>query len=442
MAFRSIARHLEENGSALARQVSQAGLSLFDPADLGPLMDLIGDSRYVLLGEATHGTAEFYMWRSFISQQLIREKGFSFICVEGDWPDCYRVNRYAKSYPDSGADAYEVLVDFNRWPTWMWANWEIVALVEWMRRYNDGRPDKVGFYGLDVYSLWESMESIIAYLEKYDPEAAKTAKKASSCFEPYGQNAEQYAWKVAMVPESCEREVIDLLVELRHNPRRYERDDEDAFSAEQNALVMVDAERYYRTMVRGGAASWNVRDKHMFDTLIRLMQFHGPGSKAIVWAHNTHIGDARATDMVQAGEFNIGQLVREHHSGDGVVLVGFATNRGTVVAADEWGAPMEDMMVPPGAPGSWEDVLHQAGNQDKLLILRDKAENPQWTEARGQRAIGVVYNPAFERYGNYVPTSLPRRYDALLYIDESHSLHQLHVVPQINVPPELYPWGI
>jgi erythromycin esterase len=317
-----------------------------------------------------------------------------------------------------------------------------VALVEWIRRYNENRSNKVGFYGLDVYSLWESMGSIISYLEKIDPEAAETAWKAFSCFEPYGQSAEQYAWNVAMVPETCEREVIDLLLELRRNPKRYDRDSEDAFSAEQNALVLVDAERYYRALVRGGTASWNIRDKHMNDTLDRLVKFHGPDAKAIVWAHNTHVCDARATDMVQAGEFNIGQLVRQYHSRDGVVLVGFATNRGTVVAADKWGAPMEDMKVPSGAPGSWEDVLHQAGSQDKLLILKDKVENMQWMETRGHRAIGVVYNPAFERYGNYIPTSLPQRYDALLYIDESHSLHQMHVVPAANEPPELYPWGI
>ena len=306
----------------------------------------------------------YYRWRARISQRLIREKGFSFIAVEGDWPDCYRVNRYVKGLPDSGADAREVLHAFDRWPTWMWANEEVVELAEWLRGYNDGQAEdrKVGFFGLDVYSLWESLYAVLGYLRKADPSALPAARRAFRCFQPFGEDVQAYARATAMVPTSCEDEVIDLLEELRRREPRY-RDDgsEEYFAAEQNALVVKGAEAYYRAMVRGGPESWNIRDRHMTETLERLMRHHGPDARAIVWEHNTHIGDARATDMADDGMVNVGQLVRERHAGEGVVLVGFGSYRGSVIAGDEWEAPMESMRVPPGREGSWEDILHRAG---------------------------------------------------------------------------------
>jgi erythromycin esterase len=283
----------------------ELGYKLEKSTDLDLLFEEIREDnvKYVLLGEASHGTSEFYTWRREITKHLITEKEFSFIAVEGDWPDCYNVNRYVKAMPDSGRSAYDVLHSFNRWPTWMWANREIVALVEWLRKYNEKLPEdqKVGFYGLDVYSLWESMESVIKYLQRVDPQAIRTAIEAYRCFEPYGRSVEDYARATAFVPESCEDEVIDMLIDLRSKASQYSIDGigtrEAYFNAEQNAIVAKNAELYYRKMIQGGTATWNIRDTHMMDTLKRLMEFHGKGSKSIVWAHNTHIGDARQTDM-------------------------------------------------------------------------------------------------------------------------------------------------
>jgi erythromycin esterase len=428
---------------ALVDKVTELAYPLEESDDLDPLLEQIGEARYVLLGEASHGTSDYYTWRARLSQRLIQEKAFSFIAVEGDWPDCYSVNRYIKGYPDAGESAQQVLHAFERWPTWMWANWEIVALAEWLRQYNEGRSQKVGFYGLDVYSLWESMHSIINYLQKIDPEAAKAAQRAYMCFEPYGEDVQAYAWATTMVPTNCEDEVIQLLSEVRNRVQPYSRDSEALFNAEQNALVMVNAERYYRAMVRGGPDSWNLRDHHMVETLERLMSYHGLRAKAIVWAHNTHLGDARFTDMRRAGMVNVGQLVREQEWAKGVVLVGFGSHHGEVIAGQEWGAPMERMRVPPAQQGSWEDVLHRAGEKNKLLLLAEAHNQESFLDERGHRAIGVVYHPERERYGNYVPTVLPRRYDAFLYIDESQALHPLHLQPKHDgEPPETFPWGL
>ena len=339
----------------LVQDIARMALPLERPADLDPLLERIGDARYVLLGEASHGTSEYYRWRAQISRRLIREKGFSFIAVEGDWPDCYRVNRYVKGLPDSGTDAREVLDAFARWPTWMWANEEVAELAEWLRRHDAGLPDdrKVGFYGLDVYSLWDSLYAVLGYLRKADPSALPAALGAFRCFEPYGEDVQEYARATVLVPASCEDEVVALLRELRRDEPRYAADGrEEFFAAEQNALVVQNAEAYYRAMVRGGPESWNIRDRHMTETLERLMRHQGPGAKAIVWEHNTHIGDARFTDMADDGMVNVGQLVRERHANDGVVLVGFGSHRGTVIAGREWEAPMEEMPVPPARWGA------------------------------------------------------------------------------------------
>ncbi|HEX5470907.1 MAG TPA: erythromycin esterase family protein, partial [Lacipirellulaceae bacterium] len=430
---------------ALIDEVLSISSSLVGAEDLDPLIERIGDARYVLLGEASHGTAEFYEWRRAISQRLIREKAFSFIAVEGDWPDCYRINRYVKGYPDAGQNAHEVLHCFERWPTWMWANEEVAALAEWLRDHNRETPDgqKVGFYGLDVYSLWESMQAVLEYLERVDGAAAVAARQAFECFEPYAYDVEEYARATAWTPASCETAVVDLLKELRANAPVYQRDGgETYFDAEQNALVMKNAEKYYRTMIRGGP-SWNLRDKHMVETLNRLMAHHGPRAKAIVWEHITHIGDARFTDMPASGLFNVGQLVRQEHAEDGVVLVGFSSYQGTVIAGDEWGAPMRVKSVPPGRPGSWEHVLHQIAAGDRLLIFDRKRPTRLMLEPRGHRAIGVVYRPRYEAFGNYVPTVLPKRYDALLSFDETHALHPLTMAGGVeHEVPETFPSGV
>jgi erythromycin esterase-like protein len=427
----------------LAEQVRGMGYPLGEAEDLDPLLDRIGDARCVLLGEASHGTSEYYTWRTRISERLIREKGFSFIAVEGDWPDCYEVNCYAKGYPDSRENAREVLGVFDRWPTWMWANEEIVELTEWLRQHNDELPEekRVGFYGLDVYSLWGSMEAVIKYLERVDPEAVETARRAYRCFERYGEDAREYARATVSVPASCEDEVVEMLSELRNRLPEYQDDPENRFNAEQNALVVRGAERYYRIAVYGGASSWNVRDRHMAETLERLMQYHGPHAKAIVWEHNTHIGDARFTDMADVDMVNAGQLVREQRGEEDVVLVGFGSYKGSVVAGTEWGATMQRIRVPPAREGCWEDVLHRAGGENRLLIFSENGSEGL-LEPRGHRAIGVVYEPAYERYGNYVSTVLPRRYDAFLYLDETQALHPLRMQPcDDGELPETFPSG-
>jgi erythromycin esterase-like protein len=343
----------------------------------------------------------------------------------------------------------------------MWANREIVDLIEWLRSYNnkviEKEDKKVGFYGLDVYSMWESLDAVIQYLKKNYPDAMKSTIEAYRCFEPYGRDVEEYARATAFIPESCEDEVANMLIEIRRKAGSGEDDDgrfkadgrEAHFNAEQNAVVAKNAELYYRTMMKGGAASWNIRDHHMMNTLERLMKFHGSDAKSIVWAHNTHIGDARATDMVRAKMVNLGQLAREQAGRESVVLVGFGTYKGSVIASKEWGEPMQRMQVPSAIDGSWDSFLHRLNDnnvgRNKLLTFNDidKTEASSLLESKGQRAIGVVYNPSYEGYGNYVETILPIRYDAFLFIDETHALNPLHmpVSPDEELP-ETFPTGL
>jgi erythromycin esterase-like protein len=440
------------DAAALATRLGRAARPLATPADLSPLLDTIGDARFVLLGEATHGTAEFYAIRAELSKRLIEDKGFSFVAVEGDWPDCYRVNRYVKRLSDSGTSAWDVLHAFERWPTWMWANRQVADFVEWLSDYNRRRDarDQAGFYGLDVYSLWESMAAVIEYLDRVDPDAARAARRSYGCFDPYREDVQAYARATALVPTSCESEAVEMLRLLRSRASSYERDgDVDRFNAEQNAFIARNAERYYRTMVRGGPASWNVRDHHMVDTLARLVAYHGGASKAIIWAHNTHVGDARFTTMMRHGMVNVGQLVREafgeHPSErDGVVLVGFGTHRGTVIAGAEWGEPMERMRVPAARPGSLEDLLHDGVESDGLLMFDGSPDGGirGFDQPLDHRAIGVVYDPSAERFGNYVPTIVPRRYDAFVLIDETRALDPLHMPVTVDGEAETFPSGM
>jgi erythromycin esterase len=436
------------HSTKLASELRRASQPLTSALDLDPLMDLIGDSRYVLLGEASHGTSDFYIWRAEITKRLVLERGFSFVAVEGDWPDCYRVNRFVKRYADAGTSALDVLHRYERWPTWMWANEEIVELVEWLHGHNARLPDerKVGFYGLDVYSLWDSMHSVIEYLERHDPQLAKHARDAYRCFEPFGEDVQEYARATYLVPTSCEDEVVNVLRGLHAAASTFrEAGKDDYFNAEQNALVAQNAELYYRTMVRGGPTSWNVRDNHMVETLERLMHHHGPGAKAIVWEHNTHIGDARFTDMSRAGMVNVGQLVRQAHHREGVVLLGFGSYRGSVIAGEEWGAPMERMQVPPARPGSFEALCHEALGRDALMIFdgEDDGGLDGLDRPIDHRAIGVVYDPGRERWGNYVPTIVPRRYDAFIHVEHSRALRPLHMPAHVDHEvPETYPSGM
>lgn len=301
--------------------------------DLEPILERIGDARYVLIGEASHGTHEYYAWRALLTRRLIEERGFSVVAVEGDWPDCYRVHRAVTS---DALDPRAALERFERWPTWMWANEEVSDFLEWLRAYNDGQPPeaRVGFYGLDVYSLWNSLQAILDYLRTHEPDSVDAALAAFRCFEPYAEDPLQYARAQRLVPESCEEPVVEMLTRMRERVSHDEDDPEARFAAEQNAEAAAGAERYYRSLVRGGAESWNVRDRHMVSTLERVMAHRGPAAKAVVWEHNTHLGDASATDMADAGIVNVGQLVRERHADDGVVALGFGSYQGTVLAAD------------------------------------------------------------------------------------------------------------
>lgn len=433
---------------AVTNDVKTISRPLNGPDDLDSLIERIGESRYVLLGEASHGTHEYYAWRAAISKRLIEEKGFSFVAVEGDWPDCYRVNRYVKGYKDAGRSARDVLHAFNRWPTWMWANREVVEFAEWLRAHNRNEglsvDRQVGFYGLDVYSLWDSLYAVIKHVKEHDPQALDAAYRAWQCFEPYGEEAQEYARATMMLPESCEQEVISMLKAIRAGQPSYPHDGNDEqLNVEQNALVVRDAEAYYRIMVRGDAASWNLRDAHMTQTLIRLMELYGEKAKGIVWAHNTHIGDARYTDMGRAGEYNIGQLVRAEHGQEGVFLLGFGSFRGTVIAAREWDSPMQKMQVPPAVRGSYERQLHDTFGRDTLLLFgEDEVSREKQLRPVGHRAIGVVYHPEYEM-GNYVPSVIPKRYDAFCYLDTTRALSPLHMKTEPDQDlPETYPWAV
>ncbi|PWW23398.1 erythromycin esterase-like protein [Geodermatophilus normandii] len=408
---------------------------LRDDADLDPLLERIGDARLVAIGEASHGTHEYYAWRAALTRRLVEERGFGLVAVEGDWPDCARVDRSVRLRPGGAEDPRSALDAIARWPTWMWANDDVVDSLRRLRRWNAGRPDadRVRFAGLDVYSLWDSMHELLAWLEEHEPDSAGAARQALRCFEPFGEDGAEYAFAQRFAPAACEETVVDLLRRLCEE-RGGDDDPDDRFAAQQNAAVVVGAERYYRAMVEGSAASWNVRDVHMADTLDRLVAHSG--AKAVVWAHNTHVGDARATDMAGAGMTNLGQLLRERHGTDDVVLVGFAGHRGGVIAGREWGAQMERMTVPPAREGSLEDLLHREVGHDALVVV-PRGTRPGWLDTRlGHRAIGVVYRPERERWGNYVPTVVGERYDALLYLEETTPLRPLHLErPDEHVPP-------
>ncbi|AXB41360.1 erythromycin esterase family protein [Amycolatopsis albispora] len=402
-------------------EVTALAAPLADAGDFDVLLDRVGEARVVMLGEASHGTHEFYRWRALLTRRLIEEKGFSFVAVEGDWPDCARVDRAVRSLEEPR----EALAAFERWPTWMWANEEVTDFCRWLSAHNAGRDERerAGFHGLDVYSLWESLREILVHLREHDPAEVPSALAAYHCFEPYGEEPGEYARSTRLVPEGCENEVVDLLVRLRE---RAAADGGEAFQAWQNAEVVAGAERYYRAMLRGGAASWNVRDHHMDHTLDRLLAHYGPGAKAVVWAHNTHVGDARATDMADAGMVNLGQLARQRYGHDQVVLVGFGSHRGTVVAGESWGAPMRELPVPPARAGSLEDVLHRSAPAQALFTFPRLDRPDLLTTELPHRAIGVVYHPERERWGNYVPTVVGDRYDAFGWFDESRALRPLN----------------
>lgn len=440
----SSSRHMSSVEHEMA-QIRSLARSLTGDSDLDQLVETVGDARFVCLGEASHGTHEFYRWRAALSRRLITEKGFAWIGVEGDWPDCWRINRWVRGRDNQDLTATELLEGFQRWPTWMWANREVAEFLAWLREWNLCRPDsnRVGFYGLDVYSLWDSLRVAISWVEAHAPDALPSAMRAWQCFIPYGEDPQRYAWSTRLVPESCESDVVALLVEVRRRTQAHGRvvGDEAAFDAVQNAEVAAGAEHYYRVMVRGDQKSWNIRDHHMADTIDRIAEWMGPGSKGLVWEHNTHVGDARATDMATAGLVNVGQLTRERHAPEGVALVGFAAHRGTVLAAEGWGLPEHVFNVPIARAGSHEDLLHTALGRPSVLVFGHDRSGHWLTKRRGHRAIGVVYDPGRET-GNYVPTVMGGRYDALMWFEQAVALHPLrHEMPPREPELETEPSG-
>jgi erythromycin esterase-like protein len=406
-------------------------------ADYDSLLARVGDARFVLLGEASHGTHEFYRERAEITKRLILEKDFRAIAVEADWPDAYRVNRFVHGV-NGDVEAVEALQGFDRFPQWMWRNADVLDFVGWLRSHNDTQPapeNKAGFYGLDLYSLHASIAAVLAYLEKKDPTSAHRARKHYACFDHFGDDGQSYglATRSGVAPP-CEEAVIRELTELRLRAAEYQDRDgalasDEFFNAEQNALVVKNAEEYYRTLFGGSVSSWNLRDQHMMETLVTLVkhltQTQRP-PKVIVWAHNSHLGNARATEMNERGEFNLGELVRERYGRESV-HIGFTTYTGTVTAASDWDEPAERKQVRPALPGSYEALLHAAGHDGFWLEF---AKHPKLAAelrepSRLERAIGVIYRPETERVSHYFHARLPDQFDAVLHFDVTRAVEPL-----------------
>jgi erythromycin esterase-like protein len=437
--------------------------------DFDPLLRRIGDAHFVLIGEASHGTHEFYRIRAEITKRLIREKGFTAVAVEADWPDAFRINRFVRG---RGGDhtAADALRGFERFPQWMWRNADVVDFVGWLRQYNEsaGAQPEVGFYGLDVYSLHASMTAVVDYLRQVDPAAARRATDRYACFDQFGPDLSDYGWTADRGGPTCEAEVVAQLVELRHAAGEYAKrdgrfDPDTIFFTEQNARVVRNAERYYRAMIHSGAQSWNVRDRHMAETLEALVGHlraanDGREPRVVVWAHNSHLGDARATEMTVRDEVNVGQLVRERHGAD-AVSIGFTTYAGSVTAATNWGGPADRKIVRPALHSSYEALFHQVvvnsdwpaeragrvGHNFLLVFERHDTHRDELRELLGdpmlERAIGVIYRPGTERQSHYFNASLPRQFDAVLHYDVTRAVEPLERTARWDrgEAPETYP---
>ncbi|HEY8269389.1 MAG TPA: erythromycin esterase family protein [Pseudobdellovibrionaceae bacterium] len=406
------------------------------------LIEKLAKSRIVMLGEATHGTAEFYDIRRMISEKLIRDHEFDFIAVEGDWPDSQKLNDYIQG-KSSSRTAMDIMHHFQRWPTWMWANDEVAALIEWMQNY------KAGFYGLDVYSLFESMDYVQSYIQRISPELAQEMKAAYSCFEPFEKNEKAYAQSLLKFEEGCRREVVENLRKiLRLRLADLEVKDGDLFSAQQNARIVKNAEEYYRAMLSGGAESWNIRDQHMMETLELLLNRPFQNRKCIIWAHNSHIGDYHATDMLEEGYVNLGGLARERFGSEQVALVGFGTYQGEVLASSAWDGPETVTPLPAAQENSFESYCHKVSQNLQaprfyMLFDQDARKTILGTREYGHRAVGVVYHPRFEVHGrNYVPTVMAKRYDAFVFVDQTTALRSIPTLTSIKEFPETWPGGL
>lgn len=425
--------------------------------DYDPLLEKIGTARFVLIGEASHGTHEFYEERARMTQRLIAEKHFSAVAVEADWPDAYRVNRYLRGQGEDSSGE-QALAGFKRFPTWMWRNTEVVRFIEWLRRYNESLPAHtahVGFYGLDLYSLFTSIAEVLRYLDQVDPEAARHARARYACFDHVGKNSERYGYLTSYgLSASCKDAVIAQMHELNSRAAEYMKRDgraaKDAlFYAQQNARLVTNAEQYYRTMFDRRVSSWNLRDRHMMETLDALARHlpqteDGMPAKIVVWEHNSHVGDARATEVGLEGELTVGQLAREAYGGQ-AFLVGLTTYQGSVTAASDWDAPAERKRVLPALAGSYEAVFHQMGIGRFMLSFRGDRDLAQaLSRRRLERAIGVIYRPETERTSHYFHACLPRQFDCVLHFDQTRAVEPLEWgnIWKLDEAPETFPGGL
>jgi erythromycin esterase-like protein len=422
--------------------------------DYDPLLELIGNARFVLLGEASHGTHEFYRERAQITKRLISEKGFNAVAVEADWPDALRVNSYVQGQ-NADADAVEALAGFQRFPAWMWRNADVLDFVGWLRTHNESLAPgatTTGFYGLDLYSLHASIEAVLNYLDKVDPAGAQRARHRYGCFENFGEDPQAYGYAAGLgLSPTCESEAVAQLIDLQRRAAEYARRDgrmaeDDFFYAQQNARLIKSAESYYRTMFRGRVSSWNLRDEHMANTLDALVQhfaLRNRETKVVVWAHNSHLGDARATQMGRSGEWNVGQLVRERYGND-CVLVGFSTYSGTVTAASNWDGPAERKKVIPAMPGSYEALFHDVGIPSFLLTLpRGSHVSNGLREPMLERAIGVIYRPETEFASHYFEARMSDQFDAIIHFDQTRAVEPLEPSADCSTEPaETFPFGV
>ena len=443
--------------SALTDRISEFAEPLAGaPEDYDGLIEMVGDARFVLLGEASHGTHEFYRERGLITKRLIYQRGFNAVAVEADWPDAYRINRFVRA-EGRDKESIEALAGFKRFPQWMWRNADVLDFVGWLREHNDTQSyprRKAGFYGLDLYSLHASIEAVLAYLDKVDPDAAKRAREHYSCFEHFGKEIETYGYTAGLgLTPTCEGAVVQALLALRRKEMDYlQRDGQVAadafFSAEQNARLVQNAEEYYRNMFRREVSSWNLRDTHMMETLVslgeHLTEQQGRPARIVVWAHNSHLGDARATQMGERGELNLGQLVQEHF-GKEAVSIGFTTYDGSVTAASNWDAPAERKRVRPAHRDSYEALFHEIETPRFFLNLRDNARLARLLrEERLERAIGVIYRPENEMASHYFHARLSDQFDGVIHFDHTRAVEPLERTTEweLGEVEETFPSGL
>lgn len=394
--------------------------------DLDVLINEIGNAKIVLLGEASHGTSEFYTWRAAISKRLIQEKGFNFIAVEGDWTDSYKVNNFIKGEKKDSAEAVSILKEYNRWPTWLWANYETVSLTTWLNNYNQhlSLKQKIGFYGLDVFNIAEAAAEIKPYLSPFDTASTNAVNNFLQCFKTYANDEQKYPASLSIMSNGCGAQSKALLQKIKQSS--YSATDETIFAMQQNAQVAYDGEMYLRTSKNNAVDAWNLRDDHMVQIITNLLNLYGSNAKAIIWAHNNHVGYAEYATMHWTGKTNVGQLLKNKYGKENVFSIGFGTYNGTVIAAEKWGAAYKITQLANADDSSWEQKMHQLNGDNKIILSKDIRNYPNMLRWISQVAVGVLYHP-FQKSGTYSLSVVPNRYDAYIFIDHTNALHPIEV---------------